>query len=171
MGGGEACMVGACRVRSCVTSGSRRLRAYSSETMKPVVLKKIKIELETIPQGSPTTVMPKLRHTILTKRNDHTYARPPRQAIGFDSNEPKGRTSAGTGRTSRRHRRNLVNTRLRCKLHTVIGMRAGWRTAAASPFPGPPRPGSYRRRRRCRGVPLAQVLTGGAAACAVPAEG
>ena len=40
LGGGEACMVGACRVRSCVTSGSRRLRAYSSETMKPVVLKK-----------------------------------------------------------------------------------------------------------------------------------
>ena len=57
LGGGEACMVGACRVRSCVTSGSRRLRAYSSETMKPVVLKKIKIELETIPQGSPTTVI------------------------------------------------------------------------------------------------------------------
>ena len=27
LGGGEACMVGACRVRSCVTSGSRRLRA------------------------------------------------------------------------------------------------------------------------------------------------
>ena len=57
LGGGEACMVGACRVRSCVTSGSRRLRAYSSETMKPVVLKKIKIELETIPQGSPATVI------------------------------------------------------------------------------------------------------------------
>ena len=57
LGGGEACMVGACRVRSCVTSGSRRLRAYSSETMKPVVLKKIKIELETIPQGSTTTVI------------------------------------------------------------------------------------------------------------------
>jgi hypothetical protein len=66
LGGGEACMVGACRVRSCVTSGSRRLRAYSSETMKPVVLKKIKIELETIPQGSPTTVMPTLYYTQVT---------------------------------------------------------------------------------------------------------